>query len=303
MLPTQPPATSPPLDPRGFIAAHTPCGTCQYELLGLKPDGVCPECGSPVASSFTGPLLRCVPMPSLLRLRFGLRLVLAGYACLAVMALMVFAIYTSQFTGDSAIHLGQLLISLLLAAGALVVASNPAANPTSDSSLAKGIFLIISLCLILSAATMLLAPLRSTEFSQEASFGVRALFALSFGAMGTALCLYLGRMTGIHGCKRLRTVGRCLAMPWGLVGLLGSFADLMLANNPTGGPTRLEMELTTWGILLGAISIVGILIYLPRVLRFVAAEIKIVQGWANPREPLTCPAATDANGRTDSEPT
>jgi len=35
----------------GGISSDTPCGWCGYNLRGLKPTGLCPECGKPVCHS------------------------------------------------------------------------------------------------------------------------------------------------------------------------------------------------------------------------------------------------------------
>jgi hypothetical protein len=49
--PFAPPASAPP-------AADIPCSRCGYNLAGLDPGGVCPECGAPIAESLAGRLLR-----------------------------------------------------------------------------------------------------------------------------------------------------------------------------------------------------------------------------------------------------
>jgi hypothetical protein len=49
--------------PLGSAAAHrlatqdVPCLRCGYNLRGLKIDGLCPECGAPIARSLHGNLL------------------------------------------------------------------------------------------------------------------------------------------------------------------------------------------------------------------------------------------------------
>ncbi len=51
-----------PLDPAGRIDADIPCRKCGYNLRGLLPDGVCPECATAVGRSLHGDLLRfCDP--------------------------------------------------------------------------------------------------------------------------------------------------------------------------------------------------------------------------------------------------
>src|SRR3954447_6999775 len=38
--------------------ADVPCRKCQYNLRSLPPDGRCPECGTPIAFSIQGDLIR-----------------------------------------------------------------------------------------------------------------------------------------------------------------------------------------------------------------------------------------------------
>ncbi len=52
------PTTPVPLDTSGRIDADLPCLGCGYNLRGLNPDGVCPECATPVGRSQYGNLLR-----------------------------------------------------------------------------------------------------------------------------------------------------------------------------------------------------------------------------------------------------
>jgi hypothetical protein len=67
-----------------------PCLVCYYNLQGLPAAGVCPECGTPVADSLRGNLLRYSPVLFLHRLRTGISLVF--WAALASTLLMVLGV-------------------------------------------------------------------------------------------------------------------------------------------------------------------------------------------------------------------
>ncbi len=52
------PVPSIPVDERGSLAVDLKCKKCAYNLRGLREDGRCPECGTPVGLSTRGDLLR-----------------------------------------------------------------------------------------------------------------------------------------------------------------------------------------------------------------------------------------------------
>ncbi len=53
------------------LEVSLPCRTCGYNLRGLRRDGRCPECGTPVVQSTSGDSLRYVPRAWLRRVEFG----------------------------------------------------------------------------------------------------------------------------------------------------------------------------------------------------------------------------------------
>lgn len=61
------PSTSEPVDAAAaLLGEDIPCRRCSYNLRGLRPDGLCPECGTPVGLSTRLPLL-CYADPDWLR--------------------------------------------------------------------------------------------------------------------------------------------------------------------------------------------------------------------------------------------
>jgi hypothetical protein len=53
------------------LTDDTSCIRCGYNLRGLSPDGLCPECATPIGRSLRGDLLRFADPDWLARLRFG----------------------------------------------------------------------------------------------------------------------------------------------------------------------------------------------------------------------------------------
>lgn len=58
------------------VAKDTPCRRCSYNLRGLRMNGQCPECGTPVGVSTLGDLLRFSDPAWLQKLGWGLMLVM-----------------------------------------------------------------------------------------------------------------------------------------------------------------------------------------------------------------------------------
>ena len=67
-------------DEAGVITIDTTCRRCGYNLRGLRRDGRCPECGTAVAMSLEGDLLRYADPRWVERLGRGSRLILNGLA-------------------------------------------------------------------------------------------------------------------------------------------------------------------------------------------------------------------------------
>jgi hypothetical protein len=99
--PTRPLASPPPL-PFGHTAdsivtagdlasRDVPCLRCGYNLRGLAPDGACPECGTPVARSLRGNLLRYSDPAYVARIHTGVFII---QAVIIVQILLVVAALT-----------------------------------------------------------------------------------------------------------------------------------------------------------------------------------------------------------------
>jgi hypothetical protein len=69
----------PSRQPASVVTLDSACRKCGYNLRGLQADGQCPECGSPVALSVHGNLLRYSDPVWLRRIARGIGLLLLGY--------------------------------------------------------------------------------------------------------------------------------------------------------------------------------------------------------------------------------
>lgn len=66
------------LGPDGAIQQDVACKRCGYNLRGLREDGLCPECATPIGRSVTGDLLRFADPGWVGRVAFGLDLLVFG---------------------------------------------------------------------------------------------------------------------------------------------------------------------------------------------------------------------------------
>jgi hypothetical protein len=91
------------------------CATCGYNLRGLQPAGLCPECGSLVSESLGNEALEWRDARWVARLRGGCALVLGGQFALVVSLV--------RQRGDQTDHLWIIAALALCAAGAWLVSS------------------------------------------------------------------------------------------------------------------------------------------------------------------------------------
>jgi hypothetical protein len=80
------------LDEQGHIVGDVSCVRCGYNLRGLKPDVVCPECALPVERSLHGDLLRYCDPAWVGQLAKGMRWLVRGVNCILAFLLVGFAL-------------------------------------------------------------------------------------------------------------------------------------------------------------------------------------------------------------------
>lgn len=102
-----------PLDEQGRLAHDALCIDCKYNLRGLAPDGLCPECGSPVVRTLDGDLLQFANPAWVRSLTIGMIVALADIAL--TMVLGIVAAVAVALIGQSVI------IRLLIAVAASVL--------------------------------------------------------------------------------------------------------------------------------------------------------------------------------------
>ncbi len=83
--PREPAADRPGVDADGRLTVSVPCRTCGYDLRTLRTDGLCPECGTPVAASVQPGDLRLESLERIMRALSFVRLCRNAMLLLAAM--------------------------------------------------------------------------------------------------------------------------------------------------------------------------------------------------------------------------
>lgn len=101
-----------PMDDSGSINQDIACKRCSYNLRGLRLDGVCPECGTPVGRSVTGDLLRFADPKWVGTVATGLNLIVLTF---------LFGIFLGCAAGGAAAALGGSVVIVLVASACMWV--------------------------------------------------------------------------------------------------------------------------------------------------------------------------------------
>lgn len=117
----------------GPIPSHARCIACQYELAGLRPDGLCPECASPIALTLLHLERAAGNEVHLREMLNGLGAIKIAYIIAAINAAFIAlaAMLGSGVLGVLALFAA--VLSMLLIAGAMISGHVAIATPLPDS--------------------------------------------------------------------------------------------------------------------------------------------------------------------------
>lgn len=176
------------------------CIGCGYDLAGLPREGLCPECGAPVAQAYAPDLLENRSVGYLLQLRSGLTMVVTGILCNIGLMLIAVAIgaasrFGSSLPGGAASAWGtsvQLITQLLgLGLSVLVLLGWWKITTPDPSRIGAGLDVkprqIIRVAVVVQVATSLvgLLPIAAEMGSPPAAIPL-AFATMGIGLVGTA---------------------------------------------------------------------------------------------------------------------
>lgn len=108
-------------DEHGTIICDRTCRRCGYNLRGLREDGRCPECGTPIGLSTRGDLLRFADPAWVEKLALGIKYMLWGIVVVIAVSLLGYCIAHAVSGRDEIGDVVSLLAGLLGLYGAWLV--------------------------------------------------------------------------------------------------------------------------------------------------------------------------------------
>ena len=143
-------------EPAAFISQDLSCVHCGYNLRGLTTDKLCPECGTPIARSIHGNLLRFADPAWLKKLKLGTNLKLWNIVIMIVLSACIGG--WAGFAGGPAIGASFLLVlvgtGLGLAATFLITTQEPRIALEEDTVTLRK---VIRFCAVTGAVAKILS--------------------------------------------------------------------------------------------------------------------------------------------------
>ena len=226
-----------------MLSEHLPCASCAYDLHGLKPAGLCPECGWPIEKTLEAGGL---DYKWLVAIHSGVQALLAAHYLLLGSTVLCFLL-----------PVGICFYIILILGGAVEIGTpHPKAPATDVRSKRPARFFGAGMIAVMVGVMLWPGRLDAAP----------ALIGLGLTAMGVGMVLlwrhFAALMLRRFSASAARR-GRALAWGHGIItALLLAAAGLRLWPYPTIAPPGLAPALASCAVVLWAIAAVGAVITL-----------------------------------------
>lgn len=263
-----------PAAPGAALSDHLPCASCAYDLHGLRPCGLCPECGWPIEKTLEAGGL---DYRWLVEIHSGVQaLLVAHYVLLGSVALCFL------------LPVGLCIHGILLLGGAVELGTPHPEAPPSDTRSRRPAQILGGGMMtgILGAILLLGAP-----------FLGAAIIVLGVGAMGVGNAMLWRHFAGLM-LQRFSPAaghsGRALAWAHGLiVATLALAAGLALWPDPNFAGSGAAPALAMFAVLLWGICAIAALI----TLHTASKALRQAMGDSRPLEPAAEPRVVEEKPR------
>lgn len=259
--------------PATAISGHFQCIQCGYQLAGLSPQGVCPECGTPVAESIKGDGLAFASVAYLRTIARGLSMVRWAVlltVCVFIGVLMVNVFFWANLASWWAAVGARLVYLLPLglnAVGWYMLTGNDPMLPAERDTISRPIARYSALAIVLVwAVRTAFAPL-PTAMASAVEFAMPALVVGHVVAAGLFLrhmALRAPRRLIAMRAKRVAFAGVLLAVLLGTgiglnaAGLTGPRGPVGPGGALAGGLTALMLVIRLGSLVLFVIIASGL---------------------------------------------
>jgi hypothetical protein len=279
------------LDAAGHIDQDMTCIRCGYNLRGLSPDGVCPECGTAIGRSLHGDLLRFAPPDWVENLAAGMNWIVA--AIIIGIAAGALSVVLSSAVG--ARGLGELIAHALGIVSVIgywkVTTPDPGRLEQEPPVNARN---LVRLTVVLNYVFGF-ARLGAGAIDRRVLIVALAIAGLS-GVVNYFAIFTYARQLALR-IPNLRLAGQTRIVMWGMVAV-AVFAMLLLvsamstpasgARPPRGGDTLVLLACSAGlGTLIFGIWSLVLLLWFRRELATAARQAR--QTWARPAFPASPP--------------
>lgn len=258
-------ATAQFFGPDATLIHDTPCRRCGYNLRGLREDGNCPECGTPVGRSVMGDLLRFADPGWLAQISSGLSMLLW---------LILFSILGTCVTGATgrtgAGSLFGTVVTLGLATATIiamwkVTQPDPSGIGEESQFNARRIVRFIAVANVTAAVMSMMIELLLGASVSHIVVAVLGLLSSLLGMIGEwykyRLFEYLAsRVPDLQLASRARWI-RWMGVIFLLIGMVAGAMALLAAGGRPGGMTTAMTGAMMAVMAVAAVAGIGFLVY------------------------------------------